>query len=246
MAQHGYFEAKDIIQSGEPYRLACAATTWRNFAEALRNAAGQLQGTADKVTAQYGTPYQNFGDRAAPLATWMTSVSTNADAVAGGLSNAATTGSSAQTAMYQEDYSFSQDVERIVGPEGAMSMGRASAIQFREQQAAAVLNSEIDKWTAAYDAFQPGTIAPAPTRTTGGSAGAGSGTTGIGGGSGGAALLSGSGTGGTGGSGSLVGSGGGGGSGSSVGSGGAGGTDFPNSSVVGPDGGDFAGWVRDP
>jgi hypothetical protein len=251
MAQHGYFEAIDIIDSGAPYRLARAAATWRNFAEALRNAAGQLQGTADRVTAQYGTPYQNFGDRAAPLATWMTGVSTNADAVASGLSAASTTGSSAQTTMYQERYSVDQYVERIVGPEGVMSMGRASAIRFREAQAATRLNGAIDQWAAAYDAFQPGTIAPAPTRTTSGSA-AGSGTatgsgatTGSGGGGGGsAALLSGGG----GVAGRLTGSGTGtsGGAGSLVGSGGGGGTDFPDSSVVGPDGGDFAGWVRDP
>src|SRR5690349_20644723 len=100
----------------------------------------------------------------------MNGVSTNADSVAGGLSTASSTGSTAQMTMYEEDYRFTQDVNRIVGPEDALSMGRANAIQRREAQAAAVLNGQIDKWSAAYDAFQPGTIAPAPTRAGGGSA----------------------------------------------------------------------------
>src|SRR5262249_37282264 len=111
MAHYGYYEAKDLLESGQPYTLTSVATAWRNFAEALRNASAHIQGTSDTVTAQYGTPYQNFGDRAAPLASWLTNVSTNADAVASGLSNAATTGSSAQVAMYQEDYRYTQDVD---------------------------------------------------------------------------------------------------------------------------------------
>src|SRR5262249_37449378 len=155
----------------------------------------------------------------APLANWLTNVSTNADAVASGLSNAATTGSSAQVTMYQEDYRYTQDVDRIVGPEDVMSMGRASAIQRRQAQAAAVLDGEMDRWAAAYGAFQPGPIGPAPTRTRSGSA-----ATGTGGGTARPALLS------------TPAAGGGGRTGSLVGGGGVGG-DFPNSSVVGPNGG---------
>ncbi|MFB9239666.1 hypothetical protein ACFFWC_29745 [Plantactinospora siamensis] len=249
MANYDYWTAKDKIESGQPYSIESVATTWRNFAEALRSASGHLQGTADKVTEQYGTPYQNFGDRAAPLASWMTNVSGYADTVAEGLSKASTTGSSAQMTMYQEDYSFNQDVERIVGPEDALSAGRANAIQRREAQAAAVLNGEIDKWAGAYDAFQPGAVDPAPTRSGSGLADPGSaGGGGAGGSGGGAHPLASGGTGDNGSTAALAGGIGAAGAasvvtghGSKVGSG-----TFPGSSVLGPDSGDFAGWVRDP
>lgn len=252
MANYDYYTAKDVLESGEPYSLESVATSWRNFAEALRNASGHLQNTSDQVTAQYGTPYQNFGDRAAPLASWMKSVSSNADAVASGLSNASTTGSQAQTTMYQEDHSFATDVDRIIGPEQALSVGRVNAIQRREAQAATVLNGEIDKWAAAYNAFQPGSIGTAPTRASGGTA-AGSGT-----GAGTApATSSGRSTGGGAGAALLAGTGGaasgtvgrtapGGGTGPAGSVAPPGGGDFSHSAVVGPDGGDFAGWVRDP
>src|SRR3954467_10464472 len=104
MANYDYWTAKSKLESGEPYSIESVATTWRNFAEALRGAAGHLQGTADKVTEQYGEPYQAFGDRAVPVSKWMNNVSGFADTVAGGLSKASTTGSSAQMTMYEEDY----------------------------------------------------------------------------------------------------------------------------------------------
>jgi hypothetical protein len=250
MANYDYWTAKDKLESGEPYSIESVATTWRNFAEALRNASGHLQGTADKVTEQYGAPYQAFGDRAAPVAKWMGNVSGFADTVASGLSKASTTGSSAQMTMYEEDYAFNQDVDRILGPEDALSVGRANAIQRREAQAATVLNGELDKWTAAYSAFQPGAIDAAPTRAGGsgsdtGGAGSGSGSSGS---SGSAQPISSGGDGnGSGGSGSAqpISTGGDGstktGNGSVVGSG-----VFPGSSVVAPGDGDFAGWVKDP
>jgi hypothetical protein len=245
MAGYGYYQAKDVIESGQPYSLESVATAWRNFAEALRNASAHTQGTSDKVTEQYGTPYQAFGDRAAPMANWMTGVSTNADAVASGLSNASTTGSSAQMTMYQEDYQYGQDVDRIVGPEGALSVGRINAIERREAQAATVLNGEIDKWSAAYNAFQPGAIGSAPTTTGPGgnphvtSTGTGTGgTTRTGGTDGPSQLINTGGTHDTGGTDDTAVGGG------KDGSDGA--TDFPHSSVIGDDGGDFAGWVKDP
>ncbi|WP_433062466.1 hypothetical protein [Dactylosporangium sp. CS-033363] len=250
MAGYDYYTAKTKLESGEPYSLESVATTWRNFAEALRNAAGHLQGTSAKVTEQYGDPYQNFGDRAVPVANWMSNVSGYADAVAGGLSKASTTGSSAQMTMYQEEYEFNQDVDKIVGPEGALSMGRVQAIDRREAQAAAVLNKEIDKWSAAYEAFQPGALDTAPTRAGSGGAddgGAGSGS-GTNGSSGGAQPISSGGNGNGNGNGAVIGTVGGvgagtttTGNGSQVGSG-----TFPGSSVVGPGDGDFAGWVKDP
>jgi hypothetical protein len=227
MVNYPYYQAKDIIDSGQPYSLETVATAWRNFAEALRNASAHTMGTTEKVTAQYGTPYQSFGDRAAPIANWMNGVSSNADTVASGLSTASTTGSSAQITAWQEDYSYSQDVDRIIGPQDAMSLGRMNAIQRREAQAAAVLNGEIAKWSSAYSAFQPGTIGAAPTTT---SSSGGSGGTG---GTGGGALP-------------APGPGTSGGSRPPAGGGGKTGTDFPQSSVIGPGGGDFAGWVRDP
>ncbi|GAA3283508.1 hypothetical protein Dvina_38485 [Dactylosporangium vinaceum] len=252
---YDYWTAKEKIESGEPYSLESVATTWRNFAEALRTAAGHLQGTADKVTAQYGEPYQNFGDRAIPVAGWMSNVSGYATAVAEGLSKASTTGSQAQMTMYEESYAFNAAVDKIVGPEDALSVGRAQAIQRREEQAAQVLNAELTKWTAAYNAFQPGALDSAPTRAGSGSAdNGGAGGSGGTGGSGGAQPLSndtnGNGNGNGNGSGAAaaivgVGTVGAGttttGNGTQVGNG-----QFPGSSVVGPGDGDFAGWVKDP
>ncbi|MEU7872406.1 hypothetical protein [Dactylosporangium sp. NPDC049140] len=229
MANYDYWTAKEKLESGQPYTIESVATTWRNFAEAVRGASGHLQGTADDVTAQYGEPYQNFGDRAAPLAKWMTNVGGYADQVAGGLSKASTTGSNAQITMYEEDYSFSQDVDRILGPEDALSMGKVNAMNRREAQAAAVLNGEIEKWSTAYDAFKPGSLDAAPTRAGGGSDTGGSGSGSGSGGSNGAFIGSVSGGTTTTGNGSQVGSG-----------------TYPGSSVLGPDDGDFGGWVKDP
>ncbi|MFI5913172.1 hypothetical protein [Dactylosporangium sp. NPDC051541] len=249
---YDYWTAKEKIESGEPYSLESVATTWRNFAEALRTASGHLRGTADKVTAQYGEPYQNFGDRAVPVAGWMNNVSGYATEVAEGLSKASTTGSQAQMTMYEESYAFSSDVDRIVGPEGALSVGRAQAIERRENQAAQVLNAELTKWTAAYNAFQPGALDSAPTRAGSGSADNGAGGSGGNGGGGGAQPVSNDGNGngngnGNGAAAAIVGVGtvGAGttttGNGTQVGNG-----QFPGSSVVAPGDGDFAGWVKDP
>ncbi|WP_433088139.1 hypothetical protein ACQP1P_19660 [Dactylosporangium sp. CA-052675] len=247
MANYDYWTAKEKIESGQPYTIESVATTWRNFAEAVRGAAGHLQGTSDKVTEQYGEPYQNFGDRAQPLAKWMTNVGGYADQVAAGLSKASTTGSNAQMTMYEEDYSYNQDVNRIIGPEDALSMSKVNAIDRREAQAAAVLNGEIEKWSSAYDAFKPGSLDAAPTRAGGGgsvSGGAGSGTGSSG--SNGAAQPIATGGDGDGNGASFIGPGGTGatvttGNGSQVGSG-----SYPGSSVLDPGDGDFGGWVRDP
>ena len=243
----GYSDLYDSILSAKPYTVRDVATTWRNFAEALRSASSTTQTVSDNVTAQDGAPYQNFGKRAAPVASWMNGVSSNAEQVASGLSTASSTASSAQMTAAEEDISFGQDVDRILGPQDALSMGRMNAINRREAQATAVMQAQITKMTGAYDAFQPGTIGAAPTTNSSGSpnaqvgSGTNSGTTGTNGSNTGNA--------------SLIGSSGNqnnsindpaGPQGNNPVTNGGSTSDFPDSSVVGNDGGDFAGWVRDP
>lgn len=238
---YDYYEACDIIETGEPYSMGDVADTWRNFAEAARNAAAHTQGTADAVTAQYGEPYQAFGERAAPVASWLKGIGTQADTVAGGLSSASDVGSSAQIEMYQQRYAVREAWDNAVVHDDALSPTLAAAASRRTQQAGTVLSGELDKWSAAYDAFQPGAVAPAPTNATSSgpvgttSAGTSTGSNPTVGPLGSTTSGAAQGTGGTD-QAQLVGT--------PVTS--PTGMDFPNSSVVGQDGGDFAGWVRDP
>ena len=243
MADYSFYDAYDVIQSGQPYSLKDVADTWRNFAGACQSAADQLKGTSAMVTAQQGTPYQNFGDRAAPVANWMNQVAGQANTVAGGLSNAGAVGTSAQMEAAQQKAVVDQKINQIVGPDGALSMAKVNGMNAAEAAGAAVLNPAIDKWSAAYNAFNPGQVqpapvnnggsgaGPAPTSTSGGSGSSGSGSTS--GGAPGAAPVA---TPSANASHPAA----------SSGTGGSTGGDYPNSSVVGPNGGDFAGWVKDP
>jgi hypothetical protein len=249
-----YSELYDSILSAKPYTVRDVATTWRNFAEALRSASSSTQSTSNNVTAQDGQPYQNFGARAAPIASWLNGVSGNADQVAAGLSNASTTARSAQMTAAEENISFGQDVDRILGPEDALSVGRSNAINRRQEQATAVMQEQIRVMSDAYNAFQPGTVGAAPTTNGGGSttanvgSGNASGSTGAGGSGGGSAGLVSGGAGSGGADGNTirpVGDPAGPQTANPIANGGAT-SDFPDSSVIGNDGGDFAGFVRDP
>jgi hypothetical protein len=167
MADYDFYDAYDVIQSGQPYSLKQVADTWRNFAAACQSAADQLKGTSDMVTAQQGTPYQNFGARATPVANWMTQVANQANTVGTGLANAGAVGSSAQMEAHEQYATVSQKIDKIVGPDDALSMGKVNGMKAAEAAGAAVLNPQIDKWSAAYTAFNPGTVPPAPV-TNGG------------------------------------------------------------------------------
>lgn len=246
MGKYSFYDACDVLETGQPYSLESVATVWRNFAEACRSAAAHTQGTADKVTEQYGKPYQAFGDRAAPIASWLTGVGSQADKVSAGLSTVSKTGNGAQMEMYEQRYNVDQaweDAEQ----NGALSAGRVQVAQHKTDAAATVLNGKINEWSSAYNAFQPGEVTPAPTTTTGTVSNPGStGTGGVNGGNthatgGTAPLLAGAAVGAVGGvsrgsstqSGKLIDSTG------PI-------QDTSHSSVVGDNGGDFAGWVRDP
>lgn len=168
MADYDFYDAYDVIQSGQPYSLKQVADTWRNFAAACQSAADQLKGTSDMVTAQQGTPYQNFGARATPVANWMTQVSNQANTVGTGLANAGAVGSGAQMEAHEQYATVSQKIDKIIGPDDALSMGKVNGMKAAEAAGAAVLNPQIDKWSAAYTSFNPGTVPPAPV-TNGGS-----------------------------------------------------------------------------
>lgn len=177
MADYDFYDAYDVIQSGQPYSLKQVADTWRNFASACLSAADQLKGTSDMVTAQQGTPYQNFGARATPVANWMNQVANQATTVGTGLANAGAVGSSAQMEAHEQYATVSQKIDKIVGPDDALSMGKVNGMKAAEAEGAAVLNPQIDKWSAAYNAFNPGTVPPAPVTNGGSGSGTGATTT---------------------------------------------------------------------
>jgi len=246
MADYDFYDAYDIIQSGQPYSLKQVADTWRNFAAACQSAADQLKGTSDMVTAQQGTPYQNFGARATPVANWMTQVANQANTVGAGLANAGAVGSSAQMEAHEQYATVSQKIDKIIGPDDALSMGKVNGMKAAEAEGAAVLNPQIDKWSAAYTAFNPGTVPPAPV-TNGGTGTTTPTTTSTSDDSGSTGRTTGTTT-------------------STQQTPSTetqqrpiatdttqtpppvppGKDDYPHSSVVGPDGKDFSGWVKDP
>ncbi|SMD07211.1 hypothetical protein [Kibdelosporangium aridum] len=239
MAKYSYSEACDILESGQPYSLRTVGNAWRNFAAACRAAASHTKGTADEVTAQYGAPYQNFGARAVPIATWLETIAKQADTVAAGLSNAGEVGTAAQWTKSKQEHEFNTRVNQIVGPEDALSGSRMAAIKRAEEQAAEVLSGEIDKWSQAYTAFNPGDVPPVPatnggtgTTTTSSTSSGTTGTTGVP-----TATTGGDPTGTTGTDRPGT---------DSKHVPDPGRTDFPESSVVGKEGGDFQGWVKDP
>ncbi|MCE7001603.1 hypothetical protein LWC34_01910 [Kibdelosporangium philippinense] len=237
MAKYSYSEACEILESGQPYSLRAVGNAWRNFAAACRTAASHTKGTADEVTAQYGAPYQNFGARAVPIATWLETIAKQADTVAAGLSNAGDVGTAAQWTKSKQEHEFNARVDQIVGPEDALSGSRMAAIKRAEEQAAEVLSVEIDKWSQAYAAFNPGDVPPVPATNGGTGTTTSTGSTGTADSTGSTDAVR-----------PVVGD-------PPPGSTDRPGTDnkelpgktdFPESSVVGKDGGDFQGWVKDP
>jgi hypothetical protein len=164
---YDYFEAKDILDSGVPSRLSAVANVWRNFGVACRSVSDHLSSTSTTVGAQHGATYQIVSDRSGRMSTWLETLAGQADLVGSGLADAGGTGTTAQYQGDYIDYKLNQKVQAI-SPDGAMSVGRINAMNAAIDEAATAANAELRKWSAAYDAFQPGQVAPAPVTSGGG------------------------------------------------------------------------------
>lgn len=247
MAGYSYPEAARLLLTGEPTRMQNVATNWTGFASACKLAAQNISGVSGNVTAQHGQAYQNFGSRAEGVAQWLNAVAGIAEEVAEGLTRAGGTGS---TAQFRRDEIVRDHENHTAGiramdavanaftaeplPPGGSPTAQAQ-VREAENAAAQQLNVEIDKWSAAFDGFTVAAVPPAPGP---------SGTSDPGGPSGPAPIQVGAGPATP--SGTAAGIPTGGDQAAPVVAGHGIGGNHPISPVVSAEGGDFAGWVRDP
>jgi hypothetical protein len=241
MARYSYDGAMKKLRSGQPEQLHGMAKDWSDFALAVGSVADRIDQAAATMTARPGQPYQLYQERAGQLATWLRTVRDSAKQVSTTLSHAGDVGHTSQAVMHQaegmhQQFSMGSAAVGVFSPlPGAAMWGMGMVV---DHENTAALNTAIDRWSGAFNKILPPPVPPVPNSTgaaTGGparidvngaekSSGPGRST------SHGHATSDGAGTGGGPPTGAVLAS-------------------APVAStllVVGPDGGDFAGWVRDP
>jgi hypothetical protein len=103
MATYSYDHAMAKLRSGQPARLDELAAHWGRLAALLRGAADVLDTAASRVGARQAEPYQLFQARVGQLGSWLRDVDGNAQDVSAGLRNAAEVGRRAQAVMREEE-----------------------------------------------------------------------------------------------------------------------------------------------
>ncbi|SHG12447.1 hypothetical protein SAMN05443575_1437 [Jatrophihabitans endophyticus] len=242
MAEWGIEAAYQLLMSPTPYSQASASAMMRNFSSAAQLMAQHLRQTGATASSA-GDAGVAAQQKAEAHAAWFDQVASNSGLAADHLDRLVTTGNEHQATAEEVYAGYRQAVASDTGPNPSGEQDKAVIV--KSQNGSRVLSAAVNDWGDKYSGFTAPAPPPVPK-----SAGAhpARGTTGGGSASGGA---TGSGTGGrsdgsTGDAdGLLVPSGGYGESGTSTpthdrGAGVAG------SVEVGPDGGDFAGWYRDP
>lgn len=174
MAGYSYYEAARILLTGDPGRLRNVAGNWTGFASACRQAAQSISGVAGNVTAQHGQAYQYFGSRAEDVAQWLTVVAGIAEKKAEELRRV---GAAGVTAQFRRDEIVRDYENQVAGiramdaiahaftaeslPPGGSPTAQAQ-LRDAENAAARQLNAEIDKWSAVFDEITVATVPPAP------------------------------------------------------------------------------------
>jgi hypothetical protein len=216
-------EALAIINSVDVGALRTLGERLKVLGERSAASGRTLSGSAREVGAQRGEPYRAYQQRLDPVGAWMSSVQGPATATSTSVANAATVADQAKATAARIVESLSRYGVGLTNPATAGAQMAAA-----EAQALQLLNAEIDKISAAYGQVRTPDAGTAPVRD--GATGADpAGTTGAGG----ATMLP-----------ASARSGGG-----PDGAGGAGGAaDAAEGAApsLGPDTGQYAGWVQDP
>jgi hypothetical protein len=236
MGQYSIDEAYDILMSAAPYSQSSGGAMLRNFAAAAQLMAGHLRtaGTSASGAGDAGAATQAQAER---HAAWFDQVASNATEAAGKLDSLAATGNAHQATAEEYYQNYQQALQRDSGPSASGSDDMN--VIHQSMNGSTVLSAAVSDWGSAYSSFKMPEAPPPPT--TGGARPAASGSAPTGtqytGGTGthptshftgpGAVLTS---------VGTVVSS-------TPVIDRGPG---VPGSVQVGPDGGEFAGWYKDP
>ena len=172
-----FAEARAQILSLRPATLRANAGEVRRFGSASISAGTTLRGSADRLGAQRGAPYQAYRERVAPTAGWLNDLGRPTADTGSALEGAAGAAERAQMVLAQQEEALARFA---VNPSTT-----PAALAAAEAQALAVLNQAIGEVSTAYAGILPPPPTPAPV-VAAGPAAAGAGT-GVGGALGGAA-----------------------------------------------------------
>ncbi len=174
MAGYSYPEAARILTSGNPGRLRNVAGNWTGFASACKVAAQKISGVSGDVTAQRGQAYQNFGSRADDFARWLIFVAGIAEQKAEELRKAGAAGVTAQFRRDEIVRDYDNRVAEILAmdavanammavpaPPGSSPTAQAQ-LREAENTATRQLNAEIDTWSGVFDGITVAAVPPAP------------------------------------------------------------------------------------
>ncbi|PCG82467.1 hypothetical protein CIB93_30030, partial [Streptomyces sp. WZ.A104] len=223
-------ETVRTVYSPSEYGMRAAAGAWLALAGAATRSKDTLRGIAGDAEAEPGVGLLELADRLTAVGGWGDGASAVAAAIAGQLQTAAdSTSATVERVMELEDRYDEQERLRNEKTQADV-MTAASMHQDRMGELTDAARKELAALDAVYARVTGGNAPAAPDV---GSAGGGGPTRTYGGGAGGPGAEAGGGAQqaayATAPNGSRVGMG-----------------DYPYSGVIGPDGGDFAGWVRSP
>ncbi|MBQ1125257.1 hypothetical protein, partial [Streptomyces sp. B15] len=233
----------DVILSANDYAMKAAAGAWMALAGAATGSSDSLNGIAAETAAEPGIGLVELADRLGGVGGWGDGAAALAMSVSRQLQNAGEASSMAAERAQSLLLEYQNEVEARAGKEQDATSGGNGAVTLQADKALAMHGSRIeelcreaegerDTLVAVFGEVIGGNAPPAPevgAAAGGGVPGGGAGPVGAGGGS--AATAGGTTDAPT----------------HLAANGAAIGTDaYPYSSVVGVDGGDFAGWVRSP
>jgi hypothetical protein len=228
-----FAEARAQILSLRPAVLRTKAGEVRRFGSASISAGTALRGSADRLGAQRGAPYQAYRERVSPTAGWLNDLGRPTADTGAAIENAAGAAERAQMVLAQQEEALARFA---VNPSTT-----AAAFAAAEAQALAVLNGAIGEVTQSYSGILPPPPTPAPVVAAGASGGASAGAgAGLGGAVGGAANGLAAGL--SNGAGATAGAT----EGAERGAGAAGTVGSAVGAALGPTSGPFAGFVQDP
>jgi len=160
-----FVEARAQILSLQPAVLQAKAGEVRSFGSASIAAGTTLRGSAERLGAQRGAPYQAYRERVAPTAGWLADLGRPTADTGAALEGAAGTARRAQMVLAQQEAALAR---YAVNPSTT-----AAALAAAEAQALQVLNGAIGEVSSAYSAILPPPPTPAPVVAAGPGAGLG-------------------------------------------------------------------------
>jgi hypothetical protein len=154
-----FAEARAQILSLQPATLRAKAGDVRRFGSASISAGTTLRGSAERLGAQRGAPYQAYRERVAPTAGWLTDLGRPTADTGAAIEGAAGAAERAQMVLAQQ--------EAALARYAANPSTTAAALAAAEAQALQVLNGAIGEVTSAYTAILPPPPTPAPVVAAG-------------------------------------------------------------------------------